>query len=171
MNRGALYYLMVPLLLLLCLLQSTAAARMKIAGVKPELVLLMVVIGALVYGARPGVVWAFVAGVGMDIFSGGPFGASSLALMASALVAGLGHRPFSRFNIFVPLAATALGTLAYAGVYLAILTVLEVAGAPTLRVPIDDAIRDIVLPVTLYNTAIMLLLLPLLNRLPESQDL
>ena len=84
MNRGALYYLMVPLLLLLCLLQSTAAARMKIAGVKPELVLLMVVIGALVYGARPGVVWAFVAGVGMDIFSGGPFGASSLALMASA---------------------------------------------------------------------------------------
>ncbi|WP_297630515.1 hypothetical protein [Caldilinea sp.] len=52
-----------------------------------------------------------------------------------------------------------------------ILTVLEVAGAPTLRVPIDDAIRDIVLPVTLYNTAIMLLLLPLLNRLPESQDL
>ncbi|MEJ5247414.1 rod shape-determining protein MreD [Caldilinea sp.] len=171
MNRGALYYLMVPLLLLLCLLQSTAAARMKIAGVKPELVLLMVVIGALVYGARPGVVWAFVAGVGMDIFSGGPFGASSLALMASALVAGLGHRPFSRFNIFVPLAATALGTLAYAGVYLTILTVLEVAGAPTLRVPIDDAIRDIVLPVTLYNTAIMLLLLPLLNRLPESQDL
>lgn len=171
MNRGALYYLMVPLLLLLCLLQSTAAARMKIAGVKPELVLLMVVIGALVYGARPGVVWAFVAGVGMDIFSGGPFGASSLALMASALVAGLGHRPFSRFNIFVPLAATALGTLAYAGVYLTILTVLEVAGAPTLRVPIDDAMRDIVLPVTLYNTAIMLLLLPLLNRLPESQDL
>jgi len=83
----------------------------------------------------------------------------------------LGHRPFSRFNIFVPLAATALGTLAYAGVYLTILTVLEVAGAPTLRVPIDDAIRDIVLPVTLYNTAIMLLLLPLLNRLPESQDL
>jgi len=171
MNRGALYYLMIPLLLFLCLLQSTAVARLKIAGVKPELVLLMVVIGALVYGARPGVLWAFVAGIGMDLFSGGPFGASSLALIASALVAGLGHRPFSRFNIFVPLAAIALGTLAYAGVYLTVLAIFEVIGVPVLWVPIGDAIRDIVLPVMLYNMAIMLLLLPILNRLPESQDL
>lgn len=171
MNRGALYYLMVPLLLLLALLQSTTVARFKVAGVKPELVLLMVVIGALVYGARPGVLWAFVAGIGLDLFSGGPLGASSLALMASALVAGLGHRPFSRFNVLVPLSAAALGTLVYAGVYLAILTILEAVGMSSLRLPFVDTVRDIVLPVMLYNTALMLLALPFLNRLPESQDL
>jgi rod shape-determining protein MreD len=170
-NRGALYYLMVPLLLLLALLQSTTVARFKVAGVKPELVLLMVVIGALVYGARPGVLWAFVAGIGLDLFSGGPLGASSLALMASALVAGLGHRPFSRFNVLVPLSAAALGTLVYAGVYLAILTILEAVGMSGLRLSFVDTIRDIVLPVMLYNTALMLLALPFLNRLPESQDL
>ncbi|MFO7634134.1 MAG: rod shape-determining protein MreD [Caldilinea sp.] len=171
MNRGALYYLMVPLLLLLALLQSTTVARFKVAGVKPELVLLMVVIGALVYGARPGVLWAFVAGIGLDLFSGGPLGASSLALMASALVAGLGHRPFSRFNVLVPLSAAALGTLVYAGVYLAILTILEALGMSSLQLSFVDTIRDIVLPVMLYNTALMLLALPFLNRLPESQDL
>ncbi|GIK73511.1 MAG: rod shape-determining protein MreD [Chloroflexota bacterium] len=171
MNRGALYYLMGPLLLFLALLQSTTVARFKVAGVKPDLVLLMVVIGALVYGARPGVLWAFIAGIGLDLFSGGPFGASSLALMASALVASLGHRPFSRFNILVPLSAAALGTLIYAAVYLATLGVLEVLGASTLRLPIAETIRDIVLPVTVYNTALMFLALPFLNRLPESQDL
>ncbi len=171
MNRGVLYYLMIPLLLLLSLLQSTTVARFKLAGVKPELVLLLIVAGALVYGARPAVLWAFIAGLALDIFSGGPLGASSLALMASALVAGLGHRPFSRFNILVPLAAAALGTLVYAAVYLVILAILEVAGASSLRLPLLDTVRDIVLPVTVYNTALMLLLLPLLNRLPESQDL
>lgn len=171
MNRGALYYLMIPLLLFLCLLQSTTVARLKIAGVKPDLVLLLIIIGALLYGARSGVLWAFIGGIGLDIFSGGPMGASSLALMASALVAGLGHRPFSRFNPVVPLAAAALGTLAYAGVYLLILTMLAVAGVSTLSVPLFDTIRDIVLPVTVYNTALMFLAIPLLNRVPESQDL
>ncbi|HAJ36120.1 MAG TPA: rod shape-determining protein MreD [Chloroflexi bacterium] len=171
MNRGALYYLMIPLLLLFSLLQSTTVARFKLAGVKPDLVLLLIVVGALVYGARPAVLWAFIAGIGLDIFSGGPLGASSLALMASALIAGLGHRPFSRFNILVPLTAVALGTLAYAAVYLTILAILDVTGASTLRLPLLDTVRNIVLPVTVYNTALMLLLLPVLNRLPESQDL
>ena len=171
MNRGALYYLMSPLLLFLALLQSTTVARFKVAGVKPDLVLLMVVIGALVYGARPGVLWAFVAGIGLDLFSGGPFGASSLALMASALVASLGHRPFSRFNALVPLSAAALGTVVYAAVYLTILAALETLGVSTLQLPIADTVRDVVLPVTLYNTTLMLLALPLLNRLPQSQDL
>lgn len=171
MNRGALYDLMIPLSLLLALLQSTTVARFKLAGVKPDLVLLLVVVGALVYGARPAVLWAFIAGIGLDIFSGGPLGASSLALMASALIAGLGHRPFSRFNILVPLTAVALGTLVYAAVYLTILAILDVTGASTLRLPLLDTVRDIVLPVTVYNTALMLLLLPVLNRLPESQDL
>lgn len=171
MNRGALYYLMGPLLLFLALLQSTTAARFKVGGVKPDLVLLMVVIGALVYGARPGVLWAFIAGIGLDLFSGGPFGASSLALMASALVASLGHRLFSRYNILVPLSAAALGTLIYATVYLATLGVLEVMGTSTLQLPIVETVREIVLPVTVYNTALMFLALPFLNRLPESQDL
>jgi rod shape-determining protein MreD len=162
---------MTPLLLLLSLLQSTSVARFKLAGVKPDLVLLVVIIGALVYGARPGVLWAFIAGIGLDIFSSGPLGASSLALMASAFVAGLGHRPLSRFNILVPLTAAALGTLVYAAVYLTILAILVGTGMSNLNLPLLDTIRDIVLPVTLYNTALMLLALPWLNRLPESQDL
>lgn len=171
MNRGLLYYLMIPLLLFLCLMQSTAVARLKIAGVKPDLVLLMVIIGTLLYGLRPGILWAFIAGIGLDIFSGGPLGASSLAMMAAAGVAGLGHRPLSRFNPLVPLSAAALGTIVYAVVYLLILGMLALAGWSTLNLPLFETLRDIVLPVTLYNTALMLVLLPFLNRMPESQDL
>ena len=87
------------------LLQSTAAARLEIRGVKPDLVLLLLVLGTLIYGSRSGLVWAFVGGIALDIFSGGPMGASSLALMAAVLVAGLGHRTLSRYNLLVPLGA------------------------------------------------------------------
>jgi rod shape-determining protein MreD len=171
MNRGLLFYLMIPLLLLLALLQSTAAGRLQIGQVKPDLVLLMVIVGTLLYGGRAGVLWAFVGGVVLDLFSNGPLGASSLALMAAAFVASLGHRPLSRFNILVPLSAAALGTLTYAAVYLAILAVFNSMGWLVRPMPFVDAMQYIVLPATLYNTAIMLLLLPLLNRMPESQDL
>jgi rod shape-determining protein MreD len=170
-NRGLFFYLMVPLLLFTCLIQSTAAGRLQMFGVKPDLVLLLVLVGTLLYGSRPGVVWAFVGGLGIDLFSGGPLGASSLAMMAAALVAGLGHRPLFRFNLLVPVMAAALGTLTYAGVYLALLAILNTGGWFERNLPTFEAVQYIVLPATLYNTALMLLLLPLLNRMPESQDL
>lgn len=171
MNHGLFYYLMVPLLLLTCLVQSTAAARLQLGGIKPDLVLLLVIIGTLLYGGRPGIFWAFIGGLGLDVFSGGPLGASSLALMAAALVASIGHRPLFRFNLLVPLSAAALGTLAYAVVYLALLAGLNAAGWLARELPFVDTMRFIVLPAMLYNTGLMLLLLPLLNRMPESQDI
>lgn len=171
MNRGALFYLMIPLLLLLAVVQSTTANRFQLGGVKPDLVLLMVIAGTILYGPRSGILWAFVGGVAIDLFSGGPLGASSLAMMAAVLVVGIGHRPLSRYNPLVPLTAAMLGTLVYASVYLAILALLNSMGWFARDLPFLEAIRFIVLPALLYNTALMLLLLPLLNRMPESQDI
>ncbi len=171
MNRGALYFAMFPLITLACLFQATAAGRLKIYGVKPDLVLLLVVIGTLVYGSRPGVIWAFFGGLGLDIFSGGPMGSSSLALMAAALVAGLGHRTLSRFNLLVPLAAIAGGTIVYAGAYLGILAVLEYLQVAQHRAPLLPMVQNVVVPAVVYNTTLMVLLIPFLNRIPESQDL
>lgn len=170
MNRGILYYSMIPLVIIAGLLQSTAAARFEIRGVKPDLVLLLVIAGTLVYGSRPGVVWAFIGGLALDIFSGGPMGASSLALMAAALVAGVGHRTLSRYNLLVPLGATLLGTVTYALVYLAILAALDLFSMAGRQASFLPMVQYIVVPAALYNMILMLLALPFMNRLPESQD-
>ena len=171
MNRGMLFYLMIPLLLLLAVVQSTAAGRLQLGGVKPDLVLLLVIGGTLLYGGRSGILWAFVGGVAIDLFSGGPLGASSLAMMAAVLIVSIGHRPLSRYNPLVPLAAAALGTLVYASVYLGILAVFNSMGWFRRELPFFEAMRFIVLPALLYNTALMFVFLPLLNRMPESQDI
>lgn len=171
MNRGLLYYMMIPLILMAGLLQSTAATRVKIYGVKPDLVLILLVVGTLIYGSRSGLVWAFIGGLVLDVFSGGPMGASSLALMAAVLLAGVGHRTLSRFNVLVPIGAMALGTAVYGAAYLALLTVLQYLRVTQHSLPLWTTVQNILVPALIYNTTLMVLIQPLLNRVPESQDL
>ena len=64
-----------------------------------------------------------------------------------------------------------LGTLVYSAAYLGILALLNSMNWFERDLPFLEAMRFIVLPALLYNAALMFLLLPLLNRMPESQDL
>lgn len=171
MNRGALYYLMIPIVVAAALFQSTAANRVELYGVKPDVVVLAVIVGALVYGSRPALAWAFIGGIALDVFSGGPMGSSSLALMMAALVAGLGHRTLSRYNMLVPVSAAVLGTLAYAVTYLGILAGLEYLNLADYQLPFWAMLQYIVVPAVVYNAALMVFLVPFLNRVPESQDI
>jgi len=176
MNRGLFYYLMIPLLALAALLQSTVLTHMAIRGVKPDLVLLLVLIGTLLYGPRASLVWAFLGGVFLDIFSGGPMGSSSLALMAAALVAGIGHRTLSRYHLLVPIGAAVLGTIAYGVTYLGTLMILdrmaEILNIELLQrdIPFWSTLQVVLAPAVLYNTILMIFAIPLLNRVPESQE-
>lgn len=171
MNRGALYYLMIPIVVMAALFQSTAANRVELYGVKPDVVVLAVVVGALVYGSRPALAWAFAGGIALDVFSGGPMGSSSLALMMAALIAGLGHRTLSRYNVLVPVSAAVLGTFAYAITYLGILAGLGFLNLATYQLPFWSMMQYIVVPAVVYNAALMVFLIPFLNRVPESQDI
>jgi rod shape-determining protein MreD len=167
MTRGLLYYLMIPLLLAAALFQSATFPRLSVAGVKPDAVLLLVMVGTLLYGGRVGVLWAFAGGIALDLFSGGPMGSSSLALMAAALVASLGYRTLSRFNLFVSLGVCAFGTLTYALVYMGILGGLNALGLWASSLPLVPTLERVVVPAVVYNTALMLAALPLLNRVPN----
>jgi hypothetical protein len=87
------------------------------------------------------------------------------------MVASFGHRTLSRFNVFVPLAAMVAATLAYAGAYLGILAVLQYLDVTQHQVPFFATMQSVVIPAVVYNTTLMVVLIPFLNRIPESQDL
>lgn len=171
---GVQYYLMGLLVLLVGIVQITAAARVSIVGVKPDLALVLIILWTLVYGSRSGLVWAFLAGAWLDIFSNGPMGATSLGYMVAALFAGLGYRTFSRFNLLVPLVATAGGTILYALVYLFIMDAMALV-ATTLgfmvsdyRLPFQETVENVVVPLMMYNTTLTLIAVPFLNQIPGS---
>ena len=179
MKRDLFYYLMVPLLLVAALLQSTAATRLQVGGVKPDLVLLLVLIGTLIYGSKPALLWAFSGGIALDIFSGGPMGSSSLALMVATLVVGWGQHTLSRFHVLVPLGTTLVGTLLYGVTYVVLLAGVEgLAGflawpiLTNLRYDLAflPTLQFIIVPAMLYNTTLMLFITPVLNQVPERPE-
>jgi len=81
-------YVTVPLMMLIALGQDILLARVDVLGGRPDLVFLSVVAWGILRGSAEGVVWAFFGGLMLDLFSGGPMGTMTLALMIVAFLAG-----------------------------------------------------------------------------------
>lgn len=160
----------VPLLGILSMFQASLLGLFTIYGVKPELVLIVILTWSLTFGSSATLVWAFIGGIWLDIFSGGPMGASSIALMAASLVAGIGYRSLSRFNILVPLFVVVVGSLTFSFVYLGILELLDATGLLSGSLDLGAAVENIVFPTMLYNTSLMLLIIPFLSGRSDNLD-
>jgi len=107
------FYAAIPLMAVLAILQTAVLPRFPIAGLEPQLVFLVALAWGLLRGLEEGLVWAFIAGLWLDLFSMTPLGLSSLAFMAA--VAGpvllQGVLPPRRLPVAALMAA--LGTLVY----------------------------------------------------------
>jgi len=119
-------YLLVPFLVVVGLLQATLISRLAIWGVFPDLPLLMVVSWGLLRGSQQGLLWGFVAGVVVDLFSGAAFGAATVPLMAVGFVAGLGENIVFR-NVLLLLLAIFLATVVYD---LLFLVMVQISASP-----------------------------------------
>ena len=144
-------YIAVPFLLLVSLLQSTAAPRLQIGAVWPDFLLLVVMSWALLQRLDEAVGWAMVGGLGVDLLSGGPFGATAIGLMGVALIAGVASGGLFRGRSVLPVATAFAATLAFHAVYvLALLLIGQ-------RVDALDALLRLALPSALYNAALSLI--------------
>jgi rod shape-determining protein MreD len=160
----------IPLLLLLSatLLQSTLAPYVEISGVHPDLVLVLVIGWVILRGLEEGLWWALIGGLSLDFFSGTPFGVFTLAMIVVALVAALFHGRVFGSSIILPLSLTFPLSLLFNGLALLILNLL---GRP---IAWSNAFYDILLPVAIFNTMVMVLVFPLLyllNRLLTPRQL
>jgi rod shape-determining protein MreD len=70
------------------LVQTVLLSRIDVWGARPELMLLVVLIWAVVRGVDEGLVWGFIGGLIVDLLSGGPMGATVLALLSVVFLAG-----------------------------------------------------------------------------------
>ena len=81
-------YLTIPLLTGVALIQTVLLSRVSLWGARPDLMLLVVLVWAVVRGVDEGLVWGFIGGLIIDLLSGGPLGATVLALLSVVLLAG-----------------------------------------------------------------------------------
>lgn len=78
----------IPLLTGLALAQTVWLSRVSLWGARPDLMLLTVLVWAVIRGMDEGMVWGLIGGLIVDLFSGGPLGATALALLAAAFLTG-----------------------------------------------------------------------------------
>jgi rod shape-determining protein MreD len=117
-------YLAIPLMLILLVVQVTVSPHIELFGVAPQLLFLLSIVLGLYYGLQQGLILAFIAGILFDLYSAGPMGASSLALMAAVSVAvfAQGRLPENRF--LVPAVLGAIASLVFWFVYILLLRIL-----------------------------------------------
>jgi rod shape-determining protein MreD len=138
-------YAAILLLGTTAIIQTTAMPHLTILGVKPDLMLLMVISWSLLRGSKEGMIWALLGGIGLDLLSGAPFGTSTVALVILSLVAGLGELSVFRTHIALPLIATLIATLAYDLFFLLLLY------AQGCSIVWTDSLAKVMLPSTLLN--------------------
>ncbi len=142
-------YLAVPLLVIVAVLQATLMPHIVIWGVYADLPLLIVASWGLLRGPREGMIWGFIAGLAVDLLSGAPFGAATLALMAVGFLAGLGQTTVFRTHVALPLVVVFLATLVYDVIFL---LVVQLSGRTVAWL---ESIFRLILPSAVLNAALM----------------
>jgi rod shape-determining protein MreD len=115
-------YLAIPVMAVLAIIQSSVLPRFPIVGIMPQLLFLLAMAWGLLRGLEEGLVWAFIAGIFIDLFSMAPLGLSSLAFMAGVGVVVLQPALPPR-RLLVAMLLTGLGTLIYLAFYVIALRV------------------------------------------------
>ncbi|MBP9502270.1 MAG: rod shape-determining protein MreD [Candidatus Promineofilum sp.] len=105
-------YIAIPLMALLAIVQSSILPRFPIAGVAPQLLFIVALGWGLLRGLEEGLIWAFIAGLFVDLFSLAPMGVSSLAFMAG-MTPILLRRVLPPRRLLVASLMGALGTIIY----------------------------------------------------------
>lgn len=151
-GNSEITYTSVLLAIVAGIVHAGLAPVIEIGGVRPNLVLVAVVLVTALLGFGPGVLWAFVAGLTANLLGEDPLGTLPLSmLLVSAVVAG-GSRVLGRLTWVYPVLACFAGSvvadLVKLGVYRIVDDPLEI-GVPLAQI----------LPAAFLNAAILALLL------------
>lgn len=110
-------YLAVPVMMILAIAQTAVLPHFPIYGLVPQLPLLVAISWGLLRGVDEGVLWGFVAGLLLDLFSVSPMGLTSLAFMVAILIVTWIDVALPTSRVFLPMLLAALATLIYLLLY------------------------------------------------------
>lgn len=123
-----------------------------VAGVKPDLVLVGVVLVTCLFGFLPGIVWAFVAGLVANLLVPEPLGGIPLTMLAVAALTAGGLRIFGRLPWVYPILAAIAGSV--------LADVLGLAIFQLVAEPVQAGLpMELILPAAVLNAALVGVLL------------
>lgn len=121
------FFIALPVMVLLTILHSALFSRFDLLGVVPQFIPLVALAWALVRGPLEGYVWAFIAGICIDLFSSSPLGVSPLALMTAVLLITTLQRTIAISRFFIPMILGGIGMFTFS---LTTILLLRLSGYP-----------------------------------------
>ena len=162
-SRYSLYIILIAAFLI----QLLFLDHIKIAGTKPDLLLLLVVFFAIFFGSGAGAEAGFVSGLFKDLYSLDIFGVNSvLLLLIGLIVGGLSPKLFKESKL-------TQGLLVFASsvIYLTIHYIVSSFILKTTYVTLPEYLYGLILPSSFYTAIFSLLLFPvLINRYRLKED-
>ena len=92
------------------ILHAALAPVMVVGGLKPNLALVAVVLVTTLVGFKPGITWAFVAGLTANLLVGDPLGSVPLTMLLVVALVGGGAHLLGRMVWIYPVLATFVGS-------------------------------------------------------------
>lgn len=99
------------ILVISLLLQLTVFNFIKVAGVKPDLILVFVIFNALLNGSRDGAVFGLVGGLLQDLITGQFIGLNAISKALTGFLFGLMGKKLYKENIIIPIISLFLGSI------------------------------------------------------------
>jgi len=127
------------------ILQTTVLDLIRVAGVKPDLILLLVTFNGFLQGSREGSFFGFTGGLLKDLLVGGNIGHNALAAAAAGYLAGFFGSRFYKDNVFIVIFVTMITSLAGQVVYYVLLIFLGIF------IPPWHALIFVMLLTSVYN--------------------
>lgn len=133
-------------------MHASLAPVIVVGGVKPNLVLVGVVLVTVLAGFLPGITWAFVAGLTANLLVGDALGSVPLTMLFVAVLVAGGRQIFGRMSWVYPPIAGFLGSVV---ADLGALAIGQLVGDGSI-VPIPF---DLILAAAMLNAALVLVVL------------
>jgi len=143
------FLLLFILVFLSILLQTTVFDFFQVAGVKPDLVLLIVIIYGLVKGPKAGAIVGFFSGLLVDLTMGSFIGLNALVKMITGYMIGFGETKVFKENLIIPILAVFTASLFNEFLLYLLHTAFGYQG------DIFSVISRNIVPVAIYNTVLV----------------
>lgn len=140
---------LLALVALTLLLQTTVFAFFQVAGVKPDLILMLVVFNGFLQGSREGAFLGFLAGLMQDAFTGSYIGLNALTKMLAGYLVGLAEGRLYKESAILAAVMTFLASVVSQLVYYVLLFYLQVLVSP------QGAFFQVIIPTAIYTTLLV----------------